>query len=400
MANLKANWVPRLLTILLRIVPADRNTYFVHGIPSTEGNAVETVRAIVNLTDASIAWPDAPPDQYLEKIGIMPAARIRRLPPTRSLKSLWRFLRAKAVFTTHGLYGNPTPAGSKPLINLWHGDGFKGGALFPDRSQKGACATYIVSGSELTGRLKADLAKLPQRRVLPVGNPRMSQFKIPLCVDDRVKLGIDPGQPFVLWMPTFRIAQYEPGKIAWSNTSNPQSDKALTTSASSIAAALWKEGIRLVIKPHRLDAVNRDVLGAITLDDKILSRHCIPLYSVIGASAGLISDYSSVWVDYLALDRPIAFLVDDLDDFSESRPIMFPELIADYPGEQIGSEYGLQNFIDDIRSQGLKGKGQRDTFKSTIGYYDSFSGAEDLVRSVLFEKPSFNESDGSDRRPS
>ena len=35
------------------------------------------------------------------------------------------YLRAEAVFFTHGLYGSPRPSPRKPIVNLWHGDGPK-----------------------------------------------------------------------------------------------------------------------------------------------------------------------------------------------------------------------------------------------------------------------------------
>ena len=34
------------------------------------------------------------------------------------------------------------------------------------------------------------------------------------------------------------------------------------------------------------------------------------LYGLLARSSALVTDYSSVWTDYLTLDRPIAFIID------------------------------------------------------------------------------------------
>ena len=77
--------------------------------------------------------------------------------------------------------------------------------------------------------------------------------------------------------------------------------------------------ITVVVKPHPQDAESRRIPGALVVTNDDLSAVGLQLYELIGASRGLLTDYSSVWVDYLALDRPVGFVVPDEDDYTRGR---------------------------------------------------------------------------------
>ena len=55
-------------------------------------------------------------------------------------------------------------------------------------------------------------------------------------------------------------------------------------------------------------------------------------YSVLGASAGLLTDYSSVWTDYLATDRPIGFFMPDVDAYVAERGLYPADALERLPG--------------------------------------------------------------------
>lgn len=381
MRNVAPNVFARILTVGLRLVPVGKHI-MVYGVPSTEGNVVEVARSLVKLTTGPIAWPDAPSDEYLAAVGLN-VDRIVRLPRTGTLRTVWYFLRARAVFYSHSIYGNPVPVKRRPIVNIWHGDGFKGGKLFPDRTLRGPSSTYILSASSLIGKYKVNLAGLSEASLLLVGNPRTAQMDAPARPDELKRVGIDCGRPFVVWMPTFRVARDGDGGIAFMNTDDPGADDALARTAESIAVQLGRAGFNLVVKPHRLDATNRAVAGATIIDDDLLTEHAVPLYRLLGASAGLISDYSSVWIDYLYVDRPIGFLINDLAGFRRGREVLAPELISQYPGEVLDSDDRIQYFIADLAARGARDRDRRRDFKRLIGYVESSDSGDDLVRTAL-----------------
>ena len=69
---------------------------------------------------------------------------------------------------------------------------------------------------------------------------------------------------------------------------------------------------------------------------------------ILNKADALISDYSSVAVDYLLLDRPIGFAVDDLDRYSKARGFIFDDVEEWLPGAILKNEEDIVEFIKDV----------------------------------------------------
>jgi CDP-glycerol glycerophosphotransferase (TagB/SpsB family) len=90
----------------------------------------------------------------------------------------------------------------------------------------------------------------------------------------------------------------------------------------------------LVIKPHPLDNVREltDLPESIVcVSDDGLRQMGTSLYRLLAQSDALITDFSSVYIDYLLTDKPILHFCPDLDDYQRSRGCLFemrPPFIA------------------------------------------------------------------------
>ncbi len=109
-----------------------------------------------------------------------------------------------------------------------------------------------------------------------------------------------------------------------------------------------RNNIYFVFKLHPSDAskvrtwhVHSDHIGVITDED--LSDKCI--YEYLNAADLLISDYSSVYFDYLLLDRPILFTDKDIDDYAANRGIMLEPLELWRPGAVVHTMNDLMGEI-------------------------------------------------------
>ena len=104
---------------------------------------------------------------------------------------------------------------------------------------------------------------------------------------------------------------------------------------------IWATGEYKKYKARTLSTVEEDYLNAI----KILEKKQIKLYELIGISDGLLSDYSSVAVDYLLLDRPLGYVLADYNIYKEKRGFVFKDPLEYMPGEKIYNACDIRKFM-------------------------------------------------------
>ncbi len=55
----------------------------------------------------------------------------------------------------------------------------------------------------------------------------------------------------------------------------------------------------------------------------MLQDNLLDLYDILGATDILVTDYSSIYFDFLLLDKPIVFIPTDLQEYEKSRGFLF-----------------------------------------------------------------------------
>jgi len=100
-----------------------------------------------------------------------------------------------------------------------------------------------------------------------------------------------------------------------------------------------------------------------------LSHMSIELYELLGKTDALISDYSSVYIDYLLTNQPIGFTVDDLKDYSSNLGFSVENPIDYMPGEKITTVLELQNFIYNLNTGNDTWKEERERIKNLFHHY-------------------------------
>jgi hypothetical protein len=236
-----------------------------------------------------------------------------------------RFVRAELVAYTHGLYDSPRPVGRRLHVNLWHGTGPKWNANANFTQRIGAQAH--AASSPLWGReaIRA-LAMDPGTRVV-AGNPREDVSDAAAVRGARAglaRLGLDPDRPLVLWLPTFRRSD-RAGLVGLQEGAE-LSSAAHRREVVALADAARAAGVQLVAKPHRLDADAYADLGLTVISTADVTAADLSVYQLLGLAHGLLSDYSSVWVDRLRSATSIALYVPDLAGYERSRGLNRPDL--------------------------------------------------------------------------
>lgn len=264
-----------------------------------------------------------------------------------SLPSFYYFARAKYVFFTHGLYSF-LDIRSKKVVNLWHGMPLKvigrmdtnHGGNDPTR------ADYLIATSPFFGDIMAKSFKnIPIENVLLTGQPR-NDMLFERC-DFFKKRGIDTTEfrNIGVWLPTYRksiIGDIREDGIFNSNGISFLEMKEL----NRLDKFLQANSSLLVIKLHPMDALQNvefcDFSNIIVVKPQELDEH---LYPLLGASDYLLTDYSSVWIDYSILKRPIGFVMNDIEEYRNSRGLTIENLKDELPGRIIDSYEKLTEFI-------------------------------------------------------
>lgn len=144
---------------------------------------------------------------------------------------------------------------------------------------------------------------------------------------------------------------------------------------------LEKHNTYLIIKIHHLQDmsfINLSNLNRIFyLTDYDLQIKDIQLYELVGETDALITDYSSVYYDYLVLDRPIGFLIADLDDYSRGFCIDNP--LDEMPGEKIKTIRQLYDFVISINTGFDSYKKERESLRNIVHLYKDDKNCARLI---------------------
>lgn len=363
----------------------------ISGFPVSEGNAVEMVRVSASRYPGRVFWlvsDIVEARQVLTACDADPNGRVEIL-SHRSLRAMWRFVTAEVSMFTHGLYGNPTPVPGKTMVNLWHGGGFKGAIMADVRGRPTIRSHYLVASSRQFGILRAQECALPPSGLLFTGNPRIDQFSRSGAPIDRI--GLSPERPFVVWMPTFRKNKGRGLTESWTDLQHNVTVDLATGIGAGVAVLTQELGIDIVVKPHPQDAESRAIVGAVVVTNEDLSAAGIQLYELLGASSGLLTDYSSVWVDYLALDRPIGFFVPDEAEYSNGRGFSPSDALDWLPGNRVSTVDDFRDFGRDVLARGVGSAARRSEVRGHIGHVALPQAAQGVLEALsaagVFRKP-------------
>ena len=112
--------------------------------------------------------------------------------------------------------------------------------------------------------------------------------------------------------------------------------------------------IIMVVKIHPLQDLSFlnliPLKNIIYLTDDNLFNRGIDLYELIENANMLLTDYSSVFYDYLLLDRPIGFMLGDMQDYS--RGFLSDNPLEEMTGEKIWTVSDLKDYLIYVKNGG------------------------------------------------
>lgn len=113
---------------------------------------------------------------------------------------------------------------------------------------------------------------------------------------------------------------------------------------------LRETGIYLIVKIHPMQDLSFldqiSLSNIIYLTDTDLLDQSIQLYQLVECCDALLTDYSSIYYDYLFLDRPIGFMVKDIKEYQ--RGFIINDPLSEMPGDKIHDLTELEAFFESV----------------------------------------------------
>lgn len=257
---------------------------------------------------------------------------------------------AKYIFMTDA-YGFARNARKDQIrVQLWHGCGFKTRVNFV-RCEKRYEYTTVIS--RLYAKIHQDIYGLREDQVLVTGYAKEDWLFHPIP-EMQETLSVPEAAKYIFWLPTFRMAKEGLGMLNEYEQKGQTGLPAVDTKEKleELDQLLGELDTVLVIKLHPFQDPDR--IGAfesrhmVLLDNDLLVEKDIQINRLLGWADGLISDYSSAAVDYLLLDRPIGFILEDVETYKESRGFVFDPIRDWLPGAELLSFADLCSFVREI----------------------------------------------------
>lgn len=208
------------------------------------------------------------------------------------------------------------------VVNLLHGSPLKRTDGYVEHDT----CDYVITQSSFFNKVVSDSLQVPIEKMVSLGFPRTD------ILGDNTgllnALGISKNQKVIVWMPTFRKNKNTGVKFGSLNRLGvPLLDS--VEKFEQLNMKLEENNVLLVIKLHPAEDTTNMVLSDYSniwfLSDRDLEKEGATVYGLLAESDALLTDYSSVYYDYLLTGKPIGLVIDDLAEYSKRNGFFYGE---------------------------------------------------------------------------
>lgn len=276
---------------------------------------------------------------------------------------------------------------SQRFLNIGHGVPLKKIGL--TRGARGIPADFTLATSELTKQSFIAAFGVSPESIVISGYPRND-----LLLRESAKKSVLKGKlegnladfdKLLIWLPTFRT------DVKGGHGTNGRAvDNAFQIEGFNVAAfndLLIKYNVCCIVKPHPLDVKRNDdpVYSNIRIiNDEWLFRQGITLYHLAACTDILVSDISSIILDYLLLDQPILCFSTDFDEYKADRGFMYDDLENWLPGKLLRSQEEFTAYLGGVLTTGIDPwEGKRKELKTAFFTYHDGDSTKRLLEHVF-----------------
>lgn len=227
---------------------------------------------------------------------------------------------------------------------------------------------YTIVASEPSKKMMAYEFKYDEEKCIPLGFPR-NDVLYNASLDLKRFFG-NEYEKFIVWYPTFR--QHKNGKTTGSINAMPIINSA--EQAKKLNDIAKSNKTLLIVKPHFAQDISyiniSELSNIIFINDAFFEDNQITSYEFVASCDSLITDYSSIYFDYLLCDKPVAVVWEDIDDYRKNPGFAID---VDYYLKAAHKIYNIDNFSEFIQDVAC----DKDDFKAARNEIKEWANCSD-----------------------
>ncbi|TWI59880.1 CDP-glycerol glycerophosphotransferase family protein [Halalkalibacter nanhaiisediminis] len=297
-------------------------------------------------------------------------------------------LKSQLVISTHGFYKLRS---DNQLLNLWHGIPIKSmgymNKMKTDNSEE-IKDDYFLSTSNFYNTIMNSCIGLTVEKYCIAGYPRNDYLFNQEGKGNLEKLiKVRPEGNVLLFMPTYRDVSSSESKGQNERENNMFGFTSFDF--QKFNSFLERNSLVLLLKLHP----NEETLfsekykkysskNIILIKEEDLEQQKMDFYKILNAVDLLITDYSSIYFDYLLLDRPIIFTPKDLIEYRENRGFLLDPYDFWTPGPKCLDQSTLQDEIKQSLNNKEYYKGERKIIRDIVHEYQDGNSTDRVINLI------------------
>ena len=291
----------------------------------------------------------------------------------KSFPGIYYYLTSRIIFHTHGIFNFFGLISTQTKINLWHGMPIKKVGYFDSPNCAEPISDYHVASSKFYQDIMSKVFGVSNKKVLITGQVRNDFLIQGKTSINKLFSQKREFKKTILWMPTYRKSVI--GDIRVDGKVNPDIDFLSEENLSRINKILIKTESICYVKLHPMDYLQvehfRSYSNLVFIDNDSFLDNGVAMYSVFNSVDILLTDFSSIYIDFMLLNKPIGFVFSDYDEFKNSRGFVFSDPKKYMPGEFITSIDKLKMFLTEvIINENDNYKNKREEIKNIFHAYE------------------------------
>lgn len=338
------------VTSFLKVFEKDKKKIVYHSFPDFSDNSFATFIYISNnLKNYSNVWlvdNYSYKNRYKKLTSNYTNSTNYKIVKKKSFLGLFHYLTANIVFYTHGIFNFLGLVSGQKKINLWHGMPIKNIGLLNNTVVP--ISDYYVVTSSFYQDILSRAFGVKKNKVL-IGGQTRNDF----LVESKISINelfdnVDSYKQTVLWMPTYRKSIISDMKNIDGNI-NPTVDFLSDENLLKMNKVLIKTESFCYLKIHPMDIKKVSDFSSYSnlnfLDNSDFDKRGVTMHSIFNSIDILLTDFSSIYIDFLLLDKPIGFVFSDYNEFKNSRGFLFSNPIEYMPGQIITNFGEMEDFL-------------------------------------------------------